>query len=324
MLWAFGVIVIVFAVAVGAFFFFRSYKKRLAANVDDDTTNPDLDTAVDMLPFKKIWTISPEFAVTDLGEGQYRAYLKVGSLNYKLESNTGQNVIEANIRAVINSYPYPWMWHTQTHNIDPRERWKLLEKDVSDTLKSLRGTPSFDLVRKYFYDYKQNQAKTNMQNIINGTVKKEVRKYIIIPFGPDKLDPGLNEDQAFAESMQQISERVDLFRQLLQEMKLPSAFLNREQIIQLYTSEYNRENNLFSEGISDGTFTSVYADVPEEKYYLDDLHDADRLHLVLNRAQNSIQTGILRLDNIDPEVEKQAKEISNYIDQKLKEMNFKE
>lgn len=315
-----AVVVLLFAIGVGGFFFIKSYRAKIAKQVDDDSTNPDLQTATDMLPFKKIWSLSPVLGITDLGDGDYRAYIRVGSINYNLESNTGQNVIEANYRYLINSFPYPWIWHTETHNIDYRVRRQLLDEDVTKTLNSFRGTPAWSRIREYYYQYKQNELTKTEQGLVNGTAKKEIRKYVIIPFNSSELDPGLDEDQLFAESMQQITERVDEFMSSLYEMKLPSDYLSRAEIIQLYTSEYNRDNNLFSDGIADGTFTTVYADVDKSKWYLDDLHDSDKLRLVLDRAENGLETSILRLDSVDPNVEKVAKDVSNYLNDKLNEV----
>lgn len=317
----FAVIVVIFAAAVGGGFFFYFYKQKVQNQINNDTTmNPNLQTATDMLPFRKIWKLSDDFAITDLGNGEYRAYIQVGSINYNLESQVGKNKIEANYRYLINSFDHPWIWHTETHNIDNSEREKALDEDVKRTLESLRGTKSFDYVRNYYARYKKNLVTQNMDRIRSGLVKKEVLKYVIIPFNSDKLDPSLNKDQAFAESVKQIIDLVNQFISELAEMNISAHYLSRGEIIKLYTSEYNRDDTLFAEGIADGSFTTVFADVNNQSksYYLDYLNNVDKLHLILDRAENSINTSILRLDDVEPDVQKEAEDISNYISEKLK------
>lgn len=302
--------IVVIGAVVGFIFY---YNKKIQQDVNDPNNTEDEGTTEDFLPFKDFITVIPgKFAIVDLGNGEYRAYIQVGSVNYKLMSDREQNVFEVEFRRLLNTIPFSWEWYVQTHNVDNKLRMKYLDDDVTKTLQDFRNTTAFQRIRDYYTAYKYTLKKIHDQNVANGHVQKEKRKYIIIPFNANTLDPNLSDDQAAQEVIRRISVRVDQMISCLSDANLPAHYLSYGEIIVLYVSAYNRDNNLYSKSIANGDFTSVYADNPGSDY-LNQLTDPNKLEIVLDQARNKLGNDLIRLRNVDPDTRKKAKEISDYL-----------
>ena len=312
------VLVVIFAVAgIGLWL----YLKKLNKNLSDKSLNPDLQSATDMLPFVDIIDVKKgEYGVTDLGDEEYRAYIRVGSINYQLRSPKEQDIIEMAYRRLLNITDFPWVYHIQTHNIN-NELWdREIDEDVTKALNQFRNTPAYQAIRRYYSITKATNEKERRQAIANGLNQKEIRKYIVIPYnGAADVLPDATPEERKQNAINKLSNRVDQMIGNLSDIGLQAEYLSRKQIIQLYVSEYNRDSNLFANEVADGTLTTVYADNPT-KYYLNSLNDPERLYVILNETKNRIQTEIVNLNRVDEDTKEISQDVDEYIDKKIQEI----
>ena len=309
----FGIILaVILILGLLLFGFLRIVMHNADKKATDKSVNPDIKSATDMLPIVDIRDGLSNLGITDLGDGQYRAYLQISSINYRLQSPEDQNVTELQYARLLNTIPFPWVIYLQTHNVDTKLWDRYLEEDVRNTLKDFQQTPAYDKIKEYYAITKLTQEKKNQRNAQNGTFTKEKRKYIILPYNNADYTKG----DRFSDAVGHLANMAQNMMELLGAVGLKAKPLTKADIIQLYVSTYNRNVNLFSDNIANNVYSSVYAD-DYHSYTLSQINDPEKLQVLLEQYRNQLQTNITRLKDIDPQTKDLAQEISDYLDRQI-------
>lgn len=314
-----GIIVAILVIAALLWVFITKYLKHINESAADQSINPDMKQATDMLPFVQVFD-NNGIGITDLGDDEYRLYLKVDSINYALQSDSEQDQTEVAYQRCMNVIKYPWWWFIQTHNVDDKLRQDLLTKDVRNTINKYRNTPAYEAIQHYYKVTQVSMEHDRHLRMIKGVNSKEKRKYIIIPYNGTQnyTDESISASEKRDESIKRLLEMAGQFHDQLSNVGVKCKPMSRQEIIELYTSTYNRDANDFAKNISDGVYTSYYSD-NELNAYLDGLNDAERAKMILFEASNRLQLGIARVNNVDPKVKQFSNEIIEYLDKKSKE-----
>lgn len=130
------IILLVFVVVcIFAILLFEKVRKKQKARKKEEALATDKKqptdfalngmTAQELLPFEDI-----DSSMICLPNHEYRMVVEVSSLNYYLKTQSEQETIEAIFRNAISSWDFPYMFYTQTREIDNDEIVAALKRDV--------------------------------------------------------------------------------------------------------------------------------------------------------------------------------------------------
>lgn len=248
-------------------------------------------TAQEFIPCKEISN-----GITRLGGNKYRLHLEVGAINYRLKSETEQEVIELAFNRFCTALAFPVQIFIQSRKIDNSRMVAGLTKD------SVEVCEKFPQLR----DYAQRHIK-NMENItehIGNNIQK--RNYIVIPWDYEGGLEKLSEDELYDYALRELYTRVTILTDELSRVGIPARPLDTKQVAELIFTTFNRNRTGFLEDLADAGFlTMIVKNIYE---YLPAKTPRERLLESLDRLENQLKTDMA--DGADPRLDHALQAIS--------------
>jgi len=241
-------------------------------------------TAQDFLPFKEITD-----GITRLGSHQYRLHLEVGAVNYRLKSETEQEVIELAFNRFCTALSFPAQIFIQSRKIDNSRMVAGLARETAETCDK------FPQLAEYAARHINNME--NITDHIGNNIQK--RNFIVIPWDYEGGLEKLSEDELNAYALRELYTRATILTDELARVGILARPMNTMQVAELVFTTFNRDRTGFRQDLADGGFLSLM--VKSIYDYLPAKTPRDRLLETLELLENQLQTDLA--DGFDPRLE---------------------
>ena len=177
-----------------------------------------------------------------LKDHEYKMAIEVKSINYYLKTAEEQETIEAQFRAALGSWDFPFSFYIQTRTIDADDIVKRLRDDV--------GKLPGGALKEYGYHYAEDME--NLTKKRNGNLIK--RNYIIISCNDaEKITTNTSEEQYAEYAFEKLSLDAKKVIEALAPIGLSCHVLTNEELIELFFVALNKHSLLKAEEILDFT-----------------------------------------------------------------------
>lgn len=284
------IILLVFVVAaIFAILLFEKVREKQKRRKQEDIkvskkqqpTDFDLNgvTAQELLPFEDI-----DSSMICLKDNKYRMVVEVSSLNYYLKTGREQETIEAIFRNAISSWDFPFMFYTQTREIDNDEIVNNLKRDVQTY------AVKFPALARYSDQY--IKAMEDMGKVEGYNLTK---KHFIIICCDDaaRIKAGESESAARDYVFRKLSMSVQKVYEGLRGLGLTVHCLNNDEVAELLYSAINK-----MEPSSKARDIKTYMGyVVEEEYDISEYSREQRLSLAFEGFENYLKNEVLTSHN---------------------------
>ena len=253
--------------------------KKTDPNRVDTSTQQDITTAQEFLPFEDI-----RDGMVILGNHKYRAYIECSSTNYNLKTDKEKEMIEISFQRFLNSLTYPSTMFVQTRVMDNTKMLHVMQVELQDAVNS--------------YPQMSNNANSyfNEMNNLNSYIgnNKQKKKYIIIPFEDVQSLQNLSDQEKYEHSLKEIQTRASMIIDGLSTVGVKGKMMNTQEVAELIFSTYHKDNYGHADNVINGEFLTMMTE--GEKNHMETISDDARLDWILYEAQMRIQNELDKED----------------------------
>lgn len=232
-------------------------------------------TAQEFLPCKEIAN-----GITRLDGNKYRLHMEVGAVNYRLKSETEQEVIELAFNRFCTALSFPVQVFIQSRKIDNSHMVAGLTKDTAEICEKFPQLAG----------YAARHIK-NMENItehIGNNIQK--RNYIVVPWDYTGGLEKLSEDERYDYALKELYTRATILTDELSRVGILARPMNTGQVAELFYTTFNRDRKGLRSDLTDAGFQSLM--VKNIYDYLPARTPRDRLLESLDGLENQLQTDL--------------------------------
>lgn len=274
---------IVFVLIIGAMIFaVLKVFKQTDPNRVDTSTQQDIDTAQQFLPFEDI-----RDGMIVLGNHKYRAVIECSSTNYNLKTDKEKEMIEVSFQRFLNSLTYPVTLFVQTRVMDNSKMLQSMQTELDEAVSSYPQLSTY--ANNYFTEM------NNLNSYIGNN--KQKKKYIIVPFEDVDSLQNLSDEEKYEYSMKELQTRTSMIRDGLSSVGVIARDLGTQDIAELVFSTYHKDNYSHVDNVVNGEFLTLL--VKGEKNHMEVISDDARLDWILYEAQMRIQNELMLEDKPD-------------------------
>lgn len=278
------VAIIFFGVIGAALWYLNKEIKKTGRSFGAGDKKENARTAQDFLPFKEIIN-----GTTRLGNHKYRLHLEVGAVNYRLKSETEQEVIELAFNRLCTALAFPIQIFIQSRKIDNSRMVAGLAKDTAEICDR------FPQLADYAARHMQNME--NITEHIGNNIQK--RNYIVIPWDYEGGLDKLSDDELDDYALRELYTRLTILTDELTRVGILGRPMNSKQVAELIFTTFNRDKTGFQQDLTNDGFLSLM--VKNIYDYLPAKTPQDRLLEMLERLENQLRTDLT--DSFDPWLE---------------------
>lgn len=310
-------IIVFLALVGGGVFAVIKTLKMTDPNRMDTSTNDNITTAQEFLPFENI-----QDNMILLGGHRYRAVIECSSTNYNLKTDKEKELIELSFQRFLNSLTFPVTIFVQTRVYDNTKMLNLLEEEMK---KSVQEFPQLQEYANIYYD-----EMLNLNNYIGNN--KQKKKYIIVPYEDAVSMPNLTDEEKYEYSMKKLQTRVSLIIDGLSAVGVKARELNTHEIVELVYSTYHKDNYAQVEHVLNGEYLSLMVDSDNKN--IETLSPDATMDWILYDTQMRLQTQLLG-ETVPPFIQENAQyciqeinrlrdKVSGYYKQKSDDIDYKQ
>jgi hypothetical protein len=239
------------------------------------------ETVQDFIPFTDI-----ENSMICLKDSKYRMVIEVSSVNYYLKTAEEQEVLEAQFRAAIGSFDFPFAFYVQTRKIDGEQILQGLREDTS----------KFSRQHIYLIEYANQYLKEMEKMYSYGNSALVKKNYIIVSCDDESAAIGNNrtESEKRQVAFEKLSLSVQKVFEGLRPMGLRCHCLTNEELSELLYTALNKRSEFKADNIVDSMSEFVDSDAGLSKI-------DDKITLMLEGFKNQAQTLINTSMNLSDE-----------------------
>lgn len=289
----------------------KTIKKEEMVNIqNEDKKYPDdfnigNKTAQDFIPFDDI-----DSSMICLPNGMYRMVVEVGSINYYLKTGKEQETIEGMFRNAISSWDFPYMFYTQTREIDNEQIINNLERDVN------LYTSKFPNLLRYGKEYIEAMKRMDKEAGNNLTKKH----FIIISCNDaSTIKSNKTEDDKREYAFDKLSLAVQKVYEGLSPLGIQVHCLNNEELVDLLLIAINKDEVVKNKRISEFMSFVVNGDERLSKKPIE-----EKLPLLFEGFENQIKAQILSYHDYSSSDFVKAQHLLNKLEEIKEEIITKE
>lgn len=267
-------------------------KKSDPKNVDTSLRD-DITTSQEFLPFVDI-----QKNMILLGNHDYRSIVEVSSVNYDLKSALEKERIEVQYAQFLNSLSFDITIFLATRELDFDDYLEKMKEDYQRTLMDFPGLHEFTT---------RNFAEMEQMKEFLG-VKRQKKKYIIIPYNEANKLSMQTDEEKFEHSRRELETRVRIVQEGLAPLGLTVTLLREADIIDLLVKTYHRNGKSHGLQIANKEYTSLLVESPKNAKELD-MTTLERIDMYLSQVEERIYNNILYNPNVPEDEKAEAEKI---------------